>query len=42
MPKAQFVDPRAVRKADVIKIKDIPVNRYKSDIEGELRENQRR
>jgi 2-oxoisovalerate dehydrogenase E1 component len=37
MPKAQFVDPRAVRKADTIKIKDIPVNRYKSDIEAELR-----
>ena len=37
MPKSQLVDPKAVRKPDVLKIKDIPVNQYKSDIKNELK-----
>ncbi|MDR2051957.1 MAG: dehydrogenase [Treponema sp.] len=36
MPKLQLVDPKAVRKPDFLKIKDIPVNQYKSDIKKEL------
>ncbi|MDR2246936.1 MAG: dehydrogenase, partial [Treponema sp.] len=37
MPKSQLVDPKAVRKPDILKIKDIPVNQYKSDIKNELK-----
>jgi 2-oxoisovalerate dehydrogenase E1 component len=37
MPKSQLVDPKAVRKPDVLKLKDIPVNQYKSDIKTELK-----
>ncbi|MDR2051868.1 MAG: dehydrogenase, partial [Treponema sp.] len=37
MPKSQLVDPKAVRKPDVLKLKDIPVNQYKSDIKAELK-----
>ena len=36
MPKSMFVDPKEVRKSKVLKIKDIPVNQYKSDFEKEL------
>jgi len=37
MPKSLFVDPKKVRKAEVLKIKDIPVNQYQSDFEKELK-----
>lgn len=37
MPKTQLVDPSVVRKADVLKIKDIPLNQYKPDIKSELK-----
>ncbi|MDR1352500.1 MAG: dehydrogenase [Treponema sp.] len=37
MPKSQLVDPKTVRKPDVLKLKDIPVNQYKSDIKNELK-----
>ena len=37
MPRSQIVDPVEIRKADVIKIKDIPVNQYKSDIKKEIK-----
>ncbi|MDR3276935.1 MAG: dehydrogenase, partial [Treponema sp.] len=36
MPKSQFINPAEVRKPAVIKIGDIPVNQYKSDIKQEL------
>ncbi|MDR1095524.1 MAG: thiamine pyrophosphate-dependent dehydrogenase E1 component subunit alpha, partial [Spirochaetaceae bacterium] len=36
MPKTQFVDPKIVRKTDVIRLGEIPVNRYKSDIQAEM------
>ena len=36
MPKSITVDPREVRKPQVLKIKDIPVNQYKSDFKKEL------
>ncbi|GHV78098.1 hypothetical protein AGMMS49942_29190 [Spirochaetia bacterium] len=35
MPKSQLVDPKLVRKPEVLKLKDIPVNQYKSDIKKE-------
>jgi len=31
------VDPKKIREADVIKLKDIPVNQYKSDIKAEIK-----
>lgn len=37
MPKSLFVDPKKVRKAEKLKIKDIPVNQYQSDFEKELK-----
>jgi len=37
MPKAMIVDPKKVRKAGSIKIKDIPLNQYKKDIKKELK-----
>lgn len=37
MPKNIIVDPAEVRKPGIIKIKDIPVNIYKSDIDAELK-----
>jgi 2-oxoisovalerate dehydrogenase E1 component len=37
MPKAQFINPAEVRKPDVITIKDIHVNRYKNDIQTEIK-----
>ncbi len=36
MPKSIVVDPKEVRKSGVLKIKDIPINQYKSDIKAEL------
>jgi 2-oxoisovalerate dehydrogenase E1 component len=35
MPKSIVVDPREKRKPEILKIKDIPVNQYKPDIEKE-------
>ncbi|GHV73972.1 pyruvate dehydrogenase E1 subunit beta [Spirochaetia bacterium] len=35
MPKSQLVDPKLVRKPEMLKLKDIPVNQYKSDIKKE-------
>ena len=37
MPKSLFVDPKKVRKVEMLKIKDIPVNQYQSDFEKELK-----
>jgi 2-oxoisovalerate dehydrogenase E1 component len=37
MPKSIVVDPKDVRKAQVIKIKDIPVNQYKPDFKKEVK-----
>ncbi|GHV89953.1 pyruvate dehydrogenase E1 subunit beta [Spirochaetia bacterium] len=37
MPKSIFVDPSEVRKPQILKIKDIPVNQYKSDFAAELK-----
>ena len=37
MPRSILIDPREVRKRGVIKIKDIPLNRYKPDIEAEIK-----
>ncbi len=37
MPRSQAVDPIAIRKSEVLKIKDIPVNQYKPDIKKELK-----
>jgi len=36
MPKSLLIQPAEVRKAQVIKIKDIPVNQYKPDFKKEL------
>ncbi|MFP3089452.1 dehydrogenase [Treponema sp. TIM-1] len=36
MPKSIVVNPQDVRKPEILKIKDIPVNQYKSDIKKEL------
>jgi 2-oxoisovalerate dehydrogenase E1 component len=35
MPKSMVVDPREVRKPQMLKIKDIPVNQYKPDFKKE-------
>lgn len=37
MSKQIFVDPKEVRKPQMLKIKDIPVNQYKSDFAKELK-----
>ena len=37
MPKVQLIDPKEVRKAGKIKIKDIPVNQYQSDFNKEVK-----
>ncbi len=37
MPKSMFVDPVEVRKPQILKIKDIPVNQYKSDFAKEVK-----
>jgi 2-oxoisovalerate dehydrogenase E1 component len=36
MPKSILVDPKEVRKPQVLKLKDIPVNQYKGDYKKEL------
>ncbi len=36
MPKSIVVDPASVRKPSVLKIREIPVNQYKSDYKAEL------
>ena len=36
MPKSIIVDPKEVRKPQMLKIRDIPVNQYKSDYKKEL------
>ena len=35
MPKSIVVDPKEVRKPQILKLKDIPVNQYKSDFKKE-------
>ncbi|MCL2043676.1 MAG: thiamine pyrophosphate-dependent enzyme [Treponema sp.] len=35
MPKAMIVDPKEVRKPQILKLKDIPVNQYKPDFKKE-------
>ncbi|MDR2135224.1 MAG: dehydrogenase [Treponema sp.] len=37
MPKSIFVDPAELRKPQILKIKDIPVNQYKGDFGTELK-----
>ena len=36
MPKSIVVDPKEVRKPQILKLKDIPVNQYKSDFKKEV------
>ena len=36
MPKSIMVDPNEVRKPDVLKLKDIPLNQYKSNFQNEI------
>ena len=36
MPKSIVVDPKEIRKPQILKLKDIPVNQYKSDFNKEL------
>ncbi len=36
MPKSIFIDPEEVRRSQLLKIKDIPVNQYRSDIKKEI------
>jgi 2-oxoisovalerate dehydrogenase E1 component len=36
MPKSLHIDPKSVRKPQTLKIKDIPVNQYKSDFKKEF------
>ena len=36
MPKSIVVDPKEVRKPQILKLKDIPVNQYKSDFKKEI------
>ncbi|MCL2070603.1 MAG: thiamine pyrophosphate-dependent dehydrogenase E1 component subunit alpha, partial [Treponema sp.] len=36
MPKSILVDPKEVRKPQMLKIRDIPINQYKSDYKKEL------
>src|SRR5215469_8779069 len=35
MPKSILVDPNEVRKPQILKLKDIPVNQYKNDFKKE-------
>jgi len=35
MPKSIVIDPKEVRKSQILKIRDIPVNQYKSDFKKE-------
>ena len=36
MPKSILVDPSEVRKPQILKLKDIPINQYKSDFKAEV------
>lgn len=36
MPKSLHIDPASVRKPQMLKIKDVPVNQYKADFKKEL------
>jgi 2-oxoisovalerate dehydrogenase E1 component len=36
MPKVQFVDPKKARKAGKVKLRDIPVNQYKTPFADEV------
>src|SRR5664280_552485 len=36
MPKSITIDPKIERKAQILKIEDIPINQYKSDFKKEL------
>ena len=36
MPKSILVDPKEVKKPEMLKIDSIPVNQYKSDFKAEL------
>jgi 2-oxoisovalerate dehydrogenase E1 component len=38
MPKSIFIDPKEVRKPQILKINDIPINQYKPDIKKEIKE----
>jgi len=35
MPKSQLIDPKEIRKSEIVSIPGIPVNQYKSDIKKE-------
>lgn len=35
MPKSQLIDPKEMRKSEMVKIPDIPVNQYRGDIKKE-------
>ena len=37
MPKSIYIDPKEVRKSQILKINDIPINRYKPDIKKEIK-----
>src|SRR5665648_306206 len=37
MPKSIFIDPKEVRKPQILKINDIPINQYKPDIKKEIK-----
>jgi len=37
VPKSIFIDPKEVRKSQILKIKDIPINQYKPDIKKEIK-----
>jgi 2-oxoisovalerate dehydrogenase E1 component len=37
MPKIQFLDPEKARKSDELKLKPIPVNKYKKTVKDELK-----
>ena len=37
MPKSIFINPKEVRKPQILKIKDIPINQYKPDTKKEIK-----
>lgn len=37
MPKSIFIDPKEVRKSQILKISDIPINQYKPDMKKEIK-----
>src|SRR4030066_813229 len=37
MPKSIFIDPKEVRKSQILKINDIPINQYKPDEKKEIK-----